>query len=60
MPSFTLFRAKKAKEENRNIGVNGRPIILNNKEEIQLVEAIVDADIAGKPLPYKQLREVVQ
>jgi hypothetical protein len=55
-----LFRAKKAKEENRNIGVNGRPIILNNKEEIQLVEAIVDADIAGKPLPYKQLREVVQ
>jgi|SRR5271163_407212 hypothetical protein len=54
-----LFRAKKAREENREIGVHGRPRILNTKEEAELVQAIVDADIAGKPLTYKRLREVV-
>jgi transposase len=55
----SLFRAKKARAENRDVGVPGRPRILNTKEEATLVQAIVDADIAGKPLTYKRLREVV-
>ena len=54
-----LFRAKKATEENRDIGKGGRPRNLNPKEEAQLIGAIVDADIANKPLTYKRLREVV-
>jgi transposase len=54
-----LFWAKKATEENRDIGKGGRPRNLNPKEEAQLIGAIVDADIANKPLTYKRLREVV-
>jgi hypothetical protein len=54
-----LWRAKIAQQENRDIGKKGRPRILNVKEEGELVSAIVKADIAGKPLTYKRLREVV-
>ena len=55
----SLFRAKEAVAKNRDIGKAGRPKNLNMKEEAQLVSAIVEADIAGKPLTYKRLREVV-
>ena len=54
-----LQRAQRALAEGRDVGKHGRPRILNTKEERMLVEAVVEAEIIGKALTHKRLREVV-
>lgn len=55
----TIFRAKKAREEGRPIGVPGRPLILGIDGEECLVMAIQEADDKRKQLSYVKLRERV-
>ena len=54
-----LRRAKKAKDEGREIGKPGRPRLLTVGGEAQLVSAVIEAEVAGQPLTHKRLREVV-
>jgi hypothetical protein len=52
-------RAKKAKKENRCVGVVGRPKLLSSEGEAKLVDAILEADNAKKALSYQKVKEKV-
>lgn len=53
------YRAKRAREENRDIGVNGRPKVLGREGEALLIAALDDAREKQEPLSHKELREKV-
>lgn len=56
----SIFRAKRAREEARDIGTKGRPKILGNKGEACLIKAIIEADKKKKPMSYQKLKEAVR
>ena len=54
-----LTRAKKAKAESKQIGVNGRPKILGEEGEAMLVNAIDEARKKKEPMNYHEVKNKV-
>lgn len=54
-----IFRAKKARAEDRQVGVRGRPKVLGNKGEDALVRYIKEADNNKRPMSFRKLRDKV-
>ena len=54
------YRAKRAREENRSIGVHGRPILLGDEGEALLIEAIDEGREKKDPLEYQEIKQKVK
>ena len=50
----------KAKEENRAVGVKGRPKLLNDADEQELHRLLVSSASAGSPMTTSELRHKVR
>jgi hypothetical protein len=55
----TYYRAKIAREEERKIGVAGRPKVLGDEREALLIVTIDEAREKKEPLNYQQIREKI-
>jgi hypothetical protein len=53
------YRAKRARKEERKIGVTGRPKVLGDEREALLIVTIDEAREKKEPLNYQQIREKV-
>jgi transposase len=54
-----LRKGKKAVEEGRDVGVVGRPTLLNPKEEEQLVALVKENVKKNTPLKYLEFKDAV-
>lgn len=56
----SVYRAKKAYLEHREIGVNGRPTRLSRQKEAELVELVQKRTKEGKAMRYGEVKEAVR